>query len=62
MDEKAWTLLLNRFDKLENDLSEIRAENSLQTKMIGNLKVTVAGVSGSVAIIISFIKAKVFGG
>lgn len=62
MDDKTWELLIARFDKIEQDLIEIRAENKLQTKMIGGLKVTVAGISSTVSIIIAYFKGKFFGG
>jgi hypothetical protein len=62
MDDKTWELLLARFDKIEKDLVEIRAENKLQTKMIGSLKVTVAGISSTVSIIVMYFKTKFFGG
>jgi len=62
MDDKTWELLIARFDKIEQDLIEIRAENKLQTKMISGLKVTVATISATVTGITMFIKAKVFGG
>lgn len=62
MDDKTWELLIARFDKIEADLVEIRSENKLQTKMIGGLKVTVAGVSSTVSILIAYVKSKFFGG
>ena len=62
MDDKAWELILARFDKIEKDLIEIRSENKVQTKMIGSLRITVATVSASVTLIVTYLKAKFFGG
>jgi len=62
MDEKAWELILARFDKIEKDLIELRAENKMQTKMIGSLRITVASVSATVTLVLTYVKAKFFGG
>lgn len=61
MDDKTWELLKDRLTAIEADLKLIHNENKEQTRMLNTLKVTVAGISSTVTIIITWAKAKFFG-
>lgn len=55
-------LVDKRFDTVDNRLEKIEDVNVSQNKMMNNLKVTVAGVSSTVSILVAYFKTKFFGG
>lgn len=62
MDDKLFNMIKDRFDSVDKRLERIEDVNIHQNRMISNLKVTVAGISSTVSIIIAYFKTKFFGG
>lgn len=62
MDDKAWQLLMSQLNDIKSDIVDIKAENKKQTSMINSLKITVAGISSTVTILVTYVKTKFFGG